>query len=100
MEHLGSELDKVSEDAHQVLRQAKDANVWVTGGGLIAQQASIVDPDGLVRLGDFPEKKPVIGGFVIVDVKSRDDALEWARRFAKACRCPQEVRELLHDPEV
>ena len=64
------------------------------------QQATIIDPDGSVRLGDFPEKKAVVGGFAIIEVKTLDDALDWAARIARACRCSQEVRVLLDDPEV
>ena len=48
--------------------------------------------------GPFTETKEVIGGFCVVDVPSRDEALEWAVKTAAACRCPQEVREILPDP--
>jgi hypothetical protein len=44
--------------------------------------------------------KAVIGGFVIIDVSSREAALEWAAKFAAACRCAQEVREIMFDPFV
>jgi hypothetical protein len=33
-------------------------------------------------------------------VPSRAEALEWAAKIAVACRCAQEVRELLPDPTV
>lgn len=95
-----SELGAVGEAAHRVLREAKTAGVWVTGGGLHTQQATIVDTDGSVRPGDFPETKAVLGGFTIIEVDSRDEALEWAARFAAACRCAQEVRVIMDDPEV
>jgi hypothetical protein len=94
------DLPAVDEAAHAVVRQAQDAGVWVFGGGLASQPASIVGTDRSVVDGPFPETKAVIGGFVIVDVPSRDDALEWAARFAVACRCPQEVREIMDDPLV
>lgn len=100
MDHLGDDLEDVGEAAHRVLREAKAANVWVTGGGLRRQKATIVDPSGSVRLGDFPERKAVLGGFVIVEVATHDAALEWAGRFATACRCAQEVRLIMDDPEV
>lgn len=100
MDHLGDDLIAVGEAAHRVLREAKEANVWVTGGGLLRQQATIVDIDGAIRLGDFPEKKAVIGGFSIIDVPTLDDALIWAGRIAAACDCAQEVRLLMDDPEV
>jgi hypothetical protein len=34
----------------------------------------------------------------VVDVPAREEALEWAAKIAVACRCAQEVRELLPDP--
>jgi hypothetical protein len=49
--------------------------------------------------GPFPETKAVIGGFAIIDVASHDEALSWAAEIAAACRCAQEVRELMDDPE-
>jgi hypothetical protein len=39
-------------------------------------------------------------GSAVVDVPSREEALEWAAKIAVACRCAQEVRELLPDPTV
>ncbi len=94
------ELAAVGEAAHRVLAEAKAAGVWVTGGGVERQRASIVATDGTVVDGPFPETKAVVGGFSIVDVGSRDEALAWAAKFAAACRCAQEVRELMDDPEV
>jgi hypothetical protein len=100
MDFLEGNLEEVGEAAHRVLRDAKAAKVWVTGGGLQRQQAHVVEPDGSRRLGDFPERKAVVGGFSIIDVATHEEALEWAARFAKACRCAQEVRVIMDDPEV
>jgi hypothetical protein len=72
--------------------------VWVFGGGLESQKASVVATDGMVTDGPYPETKEVIGGIAVVDVPSREEALEWAARIAVACRSAQEVRELLPDP--
>src|SRR4029453_7694911 len=81
-----------------VIQEAQDAGVWVYGAGLESQRASIVATDGIVTDGPFPETKEVIGGFSIVDVPSREEALEWAAKVAAACRCAQEVRVILPDP--
>ena len=78
--------------------ELQKAGVWVFGGGLESQRASVVATDGMVADGPYPETKEVIGGFAVVDVSSRDEALEWAAKIAAACRCAQEVRELLPDP--
>lgn len=94
------ELPEVAEASHEVVRKAQDAGVWVFGGGLERQQASVVATDGTVTDGPYPETKAVLGGFSIIDVPSREDALEWAAKIAAACRCAQEVREIMLDPTV
>jgi hypothetical protein len=94
------DLPAVGEAAHAVVKAAQDAGVWIFGGGVESQRASIAATDGTVADGPYPETKAVIGGFVIIDVPSRDEALDWAGRFAAACRCPQEVREIMYDPLV
>ncbi len=90
----------MAKAAHAVVEEAKDAGAWVFGGGLESQRANIVATDGTVTDGPYPETKEVIGGFAVVDVPTRKEALEWAAKIAAACRCSQEVRELLPDPTV
>ena len=100
MDHIADEdLPAVSESSRAAVREAKQAGVWIFGGGLQRQQASIVGTDGTVSDGPFPETKAVLGGFAVVEVASRDEALAWAARIARGCRCPQEVREIMYDPE-
>ncbi|WP_144711819.1 YciI family protein [Curtobacterium pusillum] len=96
-----SELEAVSEATHAVLREAKAAGVWVFGGGLPdAASGAIVDTDGTVHDPAVPAgKETFIGGFCILDLPTRDEALRWAARFAESCRCAQEVREFMDDPE-
>lgn len=89
----------VSETARAVVREAKAAGIWIFGGGVLRQQATIVGTDGTLTNGPEPETKAVVGGFSIIEVSSRDEALVWAARFAQACRCPQEVREIGFDSE-
>ena len=93
------EMPAVGRAAHAVVQEAVDAGVWVFGAGRESRPASIVATDGTVTDGPYPETKEVIGGFAIVEVASTREALEWAARIAVACRCAQEVRELLPDPE-
>ena len=100
MDHIpADDMISVGEASHEVVREAKDAGVWIFGGGLLRQQASIVATDGTVTGGPVPETKAVIGGFSIIEVPSREEALEWAARIAASCRCAQEVREIMYDPE-
>jgi hypothetical protein len=95
------ELTDVAEAAHAVVQQAMDAGVWVFGGGLDSpEELSVVGTDGTVIDGPYPESKAYIGGFSVIEVPSREEALEWAAKIAGACRCAQDVREFLPDPAV
>jgi hypothetical protein len=100
MDFPEEDLPDVAKAAHEVVRQAQAAGVWVYGAGLESQQASIVATDGTVTDGPYPETKEVIGGFCVVDVPTREEALKWAAKTAVACRCAQEVREILPDPAI
>ncbi len=96
-----SELADVSDAAHGVVREAQAAGAWVFGAGLTDhEQASIVSTNGDVKNGGHVANKQYLGGFAVVDVSSRDEAVMWAAKIAVACRCAQEVRELLHDPDM
>ena len=89
----------VGEASRAVVREARAAGIWIFGGGLLHQQASYVATDGTVADGPFPETKAVVGGFSIIEVPTREEALEFAAKIAAACRCVQEVREIMYDPE-
>jgi hypothetical protein len=91
------EMPDVAKAAHAVCQEAIDAGVYVLAGGLEDQAASIVATDGSVSDGPKPG---VISGITIVDVPSREEALNCAAEVAAACRCAQEVREIGFDPEV
>jgi len=99
MDHLGDDLSAAAEDSHKVVREAKEAGVWIFGGGLQRQRASIVATDGTVTDGPDPKTKVALGGFAVIEVSSREEALEWAAKIAAGCRCAQEVREIMYDPE-
>jgi hypothetical protein len=92
------ELPDVAKAAHAVVQQAADAGVWVFSAGLEHQVPSIVATDGTVTDGPYPETKEHLGGFAVIDVSTRAEALQWAAKIAAACRCAQEVFELLPEP--
>ena len=98
MDHIPDEdMPAVAKAAREVAQEALNAGVWVFGGGLENQKATVVSTDGTVSEGSYPE---AVGGFWVVDVPSRDEALEWAAKTAVACRCSQEVREVMPDSAV
>ncbi|GGO53198.1 hypothetical protein GCM10012287_39270 [Streptomyces daqingensis] len=92
-------LQAVSDAAHAVVQEAKDAGVWVFGGGIDESVPPVlVAGDGAVTQGTYPQTRQLDGGFAVLEVPSRDAALEWAAKFATACRCAQEVRTFAYDP--
>ena len=100
MDHIPeADLAEASVASRAVVDEAKRAGVWIFGCGIGPQRASIVAVDGSVSDGPDPETKAVVGGFSLLEVATRDEALEWAARFAATCQCAQEVREIFFDPE-
>jgi hypothetical protein len=102
MAHIpAEEIPAVGEAAHAVTREAMDAGVWVFGGGLAEDvEPVLVTGDGAIGAGTYPQTKELDGGFTILDLPSREAALEWAAKLAAACRCAQELREFGPDPAV
>ena len=69
------DLPDVARAAQAVVQEARGAGVWVFGAGLEHQDPSVVATDGTVTDGPYPESKEHIGGFAVVDVASREEAL-------------------------
>lgn len=100
MDHISAEdLPTVADESRAVVAAAKAAGVWIWGGGLFRQRARVVGTDGSVADGAGFGDKPMVGGFSIVEVDTPQEGLDWAARIAAACRCAQEVREIMYDPE-
>mgnify|MGYP000989609428 CR=1 FL=1 len=94
------DLPAVSAAAHAVVREAKAAGVWVFGGGIDESVPPVrVAGDGAVAEGTYPQTRTIEGGYTVIDVPSRDEAIRWAAKIAAACRCAQELRAFMYDPE-
>jgi hypothetical protein len=95
-----SELEAVGREARAVIKAAKDAGVYVFAGGIDETVPPVlVSPDGTVAEGGYPWAPLLNGGFSVLELPSSQDALVWAARLAKACRCAQELRVFGLDPE-
>jgi hypothetical protein len=93
------ELEAVGRDAHAVIEAAKAAGVYVFGGGIDeGVPPALVAADGAVAPGGYPWAPSLDGGFTILELPSREEAVAWAARIAAACRCAQELRVFLFDP--
>jgi hypothetical protein len=100
MEVPAEDLAAVGEAAREVIRAAKAAGVYVFGGGINAEVAPLrVASDGTVTGETYPQTKEFDGGFCVLRLPSREAAIHWAAKIAKACRCSQELREFGHDPD-
>ena len=94
------ELETVARDAHAVINDAKAAGAYVFGGGIDEAVAPVlVSADGMVTVGGYPWAPPLNGGFTVLELPSREEAVAWAARIAKSCRCNQELRVFQFDPQ-
>jgi hypothetical protein len=57
-------------------------------------RVSYADGKPTVTDGPFPEAKEVIGGYWIIQVRSREEAIEWARRAPMSSNEVIEVRQI------
>lgn len=93
------EMEAVSHDSHAVIEEAKAAGVYVFGGGIDESVPPVlVSADGSVAPGGFPWGPKINGGFAVFEVSTREEAVAWAARLAKSCRCQQELRVFMFDP--
>ena len=98
MQLSAEELKKAGEESRAVILEAKAAGVYVFGGGINESvDPVLVSADGSVSSDIYPGSE-LNGGFTVLELPTREDAVEWARKIAVACRCAQELREFMYDP--
>ena len=77
--------EKLLDEMGAFHKELADAGVLLDANGLQPTSKAVrVKYSGKQRTiidGPFTEAKELIAGYTIIDVKSRDDALEWLRRF-------------------
>ncbi|WP_341976470.1 transcription initiation protein [Microbacterium sp. LWO13-1.2] len=92
------EFPIVVAESHAVIEEAKAAGVYVFGGGINEEVGPVlVSASGSVSTEIHPGSE-LTGGFTVLELPTRDDAIEWAGKIAAACRCAQELREFGYDP--
>jgi hypothetical protein len=76
----------------------KDAGVLITLDGLhppsMGARVSFATGKPLVTDGPFTEAKEVLGGYWMIDVNSREEAIAWAKR------CPASSNEIIEIRQV
>jgi hypothetical protein len=89
------EFPIVSAAANAVIEEAKAAGVYLFAGGIVEEvEPVLVSADGSVTAEIYPGSE-LKGGLTVLELPTRDDAIEWARKIAVACRCSQELREVV-----
>jgi hypothetical protein len=88
------------EEIHALNREMIAAGVRKFAGGLGSTHTLRPQPNGELLLTDGPylETKEHVGGFWILECADVDEVVAWARKGAKACRFPVEVREIFFVP--
>ena len=95
MDHIPEEdFPEVGKAGRAACQEAEDAGVFVFSDGLSYDDGdvehAVVAVDGTVTDGPYPESKELIGGVFVVDVPTREAALEWAAKVA----VPAAVRKM------
>jgi len=101
---LPMDAEAMMRDISALNREMIAAGVRDFAGGLQpARKAKSVrkQADGEVVVSDGPylEAKEYVGGLWLLKCADMDEAMEWARKAAVACRVPVEVREFLAMPK-
>ncbi|WP_412538438.1 YciI family protein [Longispora sp. K20-0274] len=101
---LMANLDEMMATSRQYIEDLFKAGVFVAAEGLDdPAQSVVVDFSGeapVVTDGPYGETKELFGGYFMVDVASKEEAIEWARRVPAAPGSKIEVRRVLGGDET
>ena len=95
-----TQTEETIEAIHALNREMIAAGVRKFAGGLGPTRTLRPQPNGelLVTDGPYLETKEHVGGLWILECADMDEVLAWARKGAKVCRVPVEVREIFFVP--
>jgi hypothetical protein len=99
-----AELDEMMLTTRQFIEELVKAGVYVEAEGLDDPgQGVVVDFSGeapVVTDGPYGETKELFGGYFLLDVASKQEAVEWAKRVPSAPGSKIEIRRVLGEDEV
>ena len=69
----------------KLIEETTKAGILLATGGLGAHSTRVRSASGKLSVtdGPFTEAKELTGGFALVEVKTKEEAIEWAKRFRK-----------------
>src|SRR5689334_22441288 len=97
-------IDEMMATSRRFIEDLFKAGVYVAAEGLDdPSQGVVVDFGGetpVVTDGPYGETKELFGGFFLIDVASKQEAVEWAKRVPAAPGAKVEVRRVPGSDEV
>jgi hypothetical protein len=97
-------FEELAASTHQYIEELVKAGVFVAAEGLDeAGQGVVVDFSGetpVVTDGPYGETKELFGGYFMLDVASKQEAVEWAKRIPAVTGSKIEVRRVAGDDEM
>lgn len=96
-------FEELAATTYQYIEELVKAGVFVEAAGLDdAGQGVVVDFSGeapVVTDGPYGETKELFGGYFLLDVASKEEAVEWAKRVPSVTGSKIEVRRVAGDDE-
>jgi len=96
--------NEVVQGVGKLVGEMTKAGVLLTGEGVhrsaLGARVKVTDGKRTVTDGPFTETKELIGGIMIVDVRSKDEAIEWAARLAEVLDGEVEVRRVVESADL
>ncbi|GAB3947278.1 YciI family protein [Kribbella albertanoniae] len=93
----------VVEGVGKVVEDLSKAGVLLFAEGVhrsaLGARVQVADGRRTVTDGPFAETKELIGGVMVVEVRSRDEAVEWAARLAEALGNEVELRQVVEEAD-
>ncbi|AKH82874.1 transcriptional regulator [Streptomyces sp. CNQ-509] len=84
----GMPSQEVMDEMGKLLEEMTKSGVLLDTAGLKPNEEAVrvVSDHGKISVvdGPFTESKELVGGYLIAQVKSKEEAMEWANRFLKA----------------
>ncbi|MEV0789605.1 YciI family protein [Kribbella sp. NPDC050459] len=94
---------EVAEGVGGVVEDLSKAGVLLFAEGVhrssLGARVSVDGGKRTVTDGPFAETKELVGGMIVVEVRNRDEAIEWAARLAEALGQEVEVRRVVEEAD-
>lgn len=95
--------DEIIEGVGKLIEDMTKAGVLLFAEGVhrssIGARVKVSGGKRTVTDGPFAETKELIGGVMVVEVRTKDEALEWAARLAEALNDEVEVRKVVEEAD-